>query len=255
VTLEPPPIVGVSAHVELARWGAWQAPAALVSASYVQAVERAGGLAVLLPAPVPPHAVEAWAAAVVRRLDGLVLSGGVDVDPARYGAIPHPATASPRPDRDGWELALTAAALDARLPTLAICRGMQVLNVARGGTLVQHLPDVVGHDGHAPRPGERGVHVVRLDPASATGRLLGLEVSVPTYHHQGLAELGDGLLPVAWATDGTVEAVELTGHPELLAVQWHPEQGDDPRLFEHLLARATSRSRLGHRSVPDTLVR
>jgi putative glutamine amidotransferase len=249
VTQAPPPIVGITAHVELARWRVWEAPAALVSASYVRCVERAGGLAVLLPAPQPSETLPARAAAIVPRLDALVLTGGVDVDPARYGAVPHPETDAPRPDRDGWELTLVGAALDARLPTLAICRGMQLLNVARGGTLVQHLPDVVGHGGHAPAPGEHGVHVVRLDPASATGRLLGKEVGVPTYHHQGIDRLGSGVRPVAWATDGTVEAVEVTGHPELLAVQWHPEQGDDLRLFEALVTWAA------HRATPDTLVR
>jgi putative glutamine amidotransferase len=257
--IEEPPVIGITAQVERARWRTWEAPAALVPAAYARAVERAGGLPALLPAPDPAGAVPRLAGAVVGRFDGLVLTGGVDIDPARYGATPHPKTAPPRRDRDAWELALAGAALDTRLPTLAICRGMQVLNVACGGTLVQHLPDVVGHDRHNPTPGRHGTHDIRLAEDSVAGRLLGPRMTAPTHHHQGLDRLGSGIRPVGWADDGIVEAVELNGHPELLAVQWHPEEGDDPRLFEWLVAQARRRRDRARRREqpvpPDTLVR
>ena len=233
------PVVGITTYVEPASWGVWTAPAALLPASYLRAVERSGAQPVLLPPPddgngdVARRALEATS-----RLDALVLAGGPDVDPARYGAAPHPRTAPSRPERDAWELALAAAALDQERPVLAVCRGMQLLNVALGGTLVQHLPDVVGHDGHAPGPGERGEHAVSIDGDSALGAVLGTRTTVPTYHHQGLDRLADGVEPVAWADDGTVEAVALAGHPQVMAVQWHPEEGADPRLFDWLAAAA-----------------
>ncbi|HEX2316988.1 MAG TPA: gamma-glutamyl-gamma-aminobutyrate hydrolase family protein [Thermomonospora sp.] len=234
---EGPPLIGVTTYLEAARWGVWVREAALLPASYVRAVERAGGVALLLP----PAASLDGVPALVRRLDGLVLTGGPDIDPALYGAQPHERTGPPQPRRDRFELALVRAAVDADLPFLAICRGMQALNVARGGTLVQHLPEAVGHDAHGPGPGRIGTHRVRISPTSTVGRILGESADVPTYHHQAVRRLGGGLVAVAWAEDQVVEAVEVQGHSFGLGVQWHPEDGDDPRLFEALVAAAGRR--------------
>ena len=234
------PVIGISAYTEQARWGVWDTPALLLPRRYANSVTAAGGIPVLLP-PVP--GIEHVAA----RLDGLILSGGGDIDPAAFGAQAHPATGGIRPDRDAAEFALVAAALERGLPFLGICRGLQVLNVARGGTLHQHLPGLVGHDGHAPIPGSYGSHLVRVEPASKLAGLLGdpgplAEFPVPTHHHQAIDRLGAGLTAAAWTADGVIEAVELT-MPEAgfaMAVQWHPEAGDDPRLFRALVAAARS---------------
>jgi putative glutamine amidotransferase len=228
------PLVGLPTYVERARWGVWDRPAALLPASYVAAVADAGGVPVLLP-PAAPGA----AARVVAALDALILTGGADVDPGRYGADRGPATQDPRPDRDGWEVALVAAALDRDLPLLAICRGAQVLNVARGGSLDQHLPDVVGHPGHQPEPAVLGATRVRLAPGSPLASILGAEVKVPCYHHQAIRRLGEGIEAVGWADDGTIEAAVVPGRRFAVAVQWHPEDGDDPRLFRALVAAAS----------------
>ena len=230
---EAPPRVGLPTYVEPARWGVWDRPAALLPHSYVAAVSRAGGLAVLLP-----PAVSAAAGRALDGLDALVLTGGADVDPARYGAGRDPATQPPRPDRDEWEAALVLAALDRDLPLLAICRGAQVLNVALGGTLDQHLPAVVGHTGHLPEPAVLGAVTVRLAPGTPVAAIVGAEVKVPCYHHQAIRRLGRGVEAVGWADDGTVEAAVVTGRRFAVAVQWHPEDGDDPRLFRALVAAA-----------------
>ncbi|MEE6266771.1 gamma-glutamyl-gamma-aminobutyrate hydrolase family protein [Streptomyces noursei] len=223
-----PPLIGISTYQEEARWGAWALPAALVPAGYPRLVRRAGGLAALLP-PGDPET----AAATVARLDGLVIAGGADIAPARYGAQPHPRTGPPALDRDAWELALIEAALAARVPLLGICRGLQLLNVALGGTLVQHL------DGHAGPPGVFGRHEVTSVPGTLLAATLPEPVAVPTYHHQAVDRLGSGLVVSAYAEDGTVEAVELPGAPALtLAVQWHPEAGEDTRVMDALVAAA-----------------
>ncbi len=228
------PLIGISTYLETAAtWRGWTLPAALLPAGYPGMVQAAGGLAALLPPDVPEAAAE-----TVGRLDGLVVAGGEDVDPRRYGAEPHPRTGVPSPDRDAWELALIEAALDAGLPLLGICRGMQLLNVALGGTLVQHLPDVVGHHGHAESEGVFGRHKVRPVPGTRLADALPEPAEVPTYHHQAVDRLGGGLVAVAHTDDGTVEAVELPGEAFVLAVQWHPEMGDDPRLLEALVAAA-----------------
>ncbi len=248
-------LVGISSYAEPARWGPWHAPAALLPLSYAEQVAAAGGVPVLLP-PLPGMT------AAVRRLDALVLSGGGDVDPAGYGAQPHPQTSRVQPGRDRAELDLLAAALAAGLPVLAICRGLQILNVLRGGTLRQHLPEA---GGHRAGPGTFGTHQVRVAPGSRLGRLLGppdagaeLWLDVPTAHHQAIGRLGAGLVATAWAADGTIEAVESSAAAErrsgrsggalpragtdrdefLIAVQWHPEEGTDPRLFRGLLDAA-----------------
>jgi putative glutamine amidotransferase len=178
--------------------------------------------------------------AVLPRLDGLLLAGGPDVEPARYGQVPGPHTQPPSTERDEAELRLLAGAVDGGLPVLAICRGMQLLNVARGGTLVQHLPDVLGSAVHAPLPGAYSAHPVRVAGGSRLAAVLRrTDVgAVPTYHHQGLAELGAGLVATAWAPDGTIEAVEDPSVPFCLGVQWHPEAGADPALFLALVDAA-----------------
>jgi putative glutamine amidotransferase len=231
------PVIGISAYREQARWGVWDTGAVLLPQHYCAQVAAAGGVPVLLP-PLP--GVER----AVGRLDGLVLSGGADVDPGQYGADAHQRTYGVRPDRDAAEAALLAAALDQGLPLLGICRGLQVINVARGGTLHQHLPDLVGHTDHGPTPGAYGAHPVRVTPGSKLAEVLGrTEVDgVPTHHHQAIDRLGDGLTAVAWTPDGVIEAVELDapGSPFALAVQWHPEAGTDPSLFRALVAAASS---------------
>ncbi|MGW7515417.1 gamma-glutamyl-gamma-aminobutyrate hydrolase family protein [Streptomyces sp. NPDC054796] len=225
----PRPLIGVSTYLESSvSWGVWRKPAALLPSGYHQLVQRAGGLAVMLPPDAPTHADE-----VVARLDGLVLAGGPDVEPACYGATPAPETGPPSPERDAWELALARAALARRVPLLGICRGMQVLNVLRGGTLVQHL------EGHRGETGVFAAHEVKPVPGTLLARVLPEPLSVPTYHHQAADRLGEGLAPGAYAEDGTVEALEL---PEaegfVLAVQWHPEEGDDLRVMESLVSHA-----------------
>jgi len=231
------PMIGISAYCELARWGVWEAQAMVLPRRYADRVSAAGGIPVLLP-PVPD--IEE----ALDRLDAVVLSGGGDIDPARYGAPPAAETRSVRAERDTAELALFDAALARRLPVLGICRGMQVINVARGGSLHQHLPAVVGHDGHAPLPGAFGSHPVRITPGSRLGGILdGDEADVPTHHHQAVDRLGSGLTATAWTADGIIEAFELDAgeSPFVLAIQWHPEAGDDPSLFRALVAAARDR--------------
>jgi gamma-glutamyl-gamma-aminobutyrate hydrolase PuuD len=225
------PVVGITTYRETARWGVWNCPAVLVPADYVRQVSAAGGVPVLLP-PIADD-VE-----VLDRLDALVLAGGADVDPARYGADRSPRTGPASADRDDAELALLGAALERDLPVLAVCRGLQLLTVLRGGTLVQHLPDVVGNDDHVPAPGTYGDNAVSIAPGSRLAGLVGTEATWACHHHQAVDRLGDGLTAVAWAQDGTVEAAELDGSRFVLGVQGHPEVGDDARLFTGLVEAA-----------------
>ncbi|MEV0369761.1 gamma-glutamyl-gamma-aminobutyrate hydrolase family protein [Streptomyces sp. NPDC050636] len=230
--MSQPPLIGISTYQQEASWGVWNLPAALVPAGYPRLVQRSGGLAALLPPGDP-----ATAATVVGRLDGLVIAGGADVAPARYGAQPHPRTGPPSLDRDAWELALIEAALAGGVPMLGICRGLQLLNVALGGTLVQHL------DGHAGPPGVFEQHDIKPCPGTLLAGALPEPVSVPTYHHQSVDRLGSGLLASAYAEDGTIEALELPdARGFTLAVQWHPEAGDDTRVMDALVAAARGTS-------------
>ena len=238
----PGPVIGISAYSELARWGVWELQATLIPQNYVDRVAAAGGVPVLLP-PVP------GVAAAVARLDGLIISGGPDVEPTRYGEEAGPRTTVVRPGRDEAELALFRAALDAGKPVLGICRGMQLMNVALGGTLIQHLPDVVGHEGHSPTPGAMGEHAITVGESSCLAGIVGTgPAKVPTHHHQGIGKLGTGLVPTAWADDGTIEAFEIdTGnHPFAVAVQWHPEAGAEDSLFRALVSAAGD-ARSAHR--------
>jgi gamma-glutamyl-gamma-aminobutyrate hydrolase PuuD len=228
------PVIGISAYAELAQWRQWEQPATLLPQTYVDEVAAAGGVPVLLP-PVP--GVEA----AVRHLDGLIISGGPDVHPERYGQEPGPHTTIIRPERDAAELALFQAALDAGKPVLGICRGMQLMNVALGGTLIQHLPDVVGHHKHSPISGGYGEHKVVIGDSGCLPAIVGPgPVAVPTHHHQGVDQLAAGLTATAWSDDGLIEAFELDSHPFAIGVQWHPEAGSQQSLFRALIAAAAS---------------
>ena len=225
------PVVGITTYLTPARWGAWDLEAALVPASYVRAVVRAGGAPLL----VPPGASVSETLDVV---DGLVFSGGSDLDPELYGQEPHPQTFGVDRERDRGELALLSAALARDMPVLAICRGSQVLNVAAGGDLVQHLPDEVGHEQHKHTPGVFADHDVTLDEGTRLAGLLGDHAPVKSHHHQGFGRLGDGLRVAARAEDGAVEAIEDPARRFALGVLWHPEAGEDMKLFAALVDEA-----------------
>jgi gamma-glutamyl-gamma-aminobutyrate hydrolase PuuD len=229
------PIIGITGELEAARWGNWIREAVVSPVSYTRAVERAGGTPVILP-PVPASSVSA----LIAGLNGLLLTGGRDVDPSLYGEAPDEQTDLPDHRRDRFELILTRAAIDADLPFLGVCRGMHILNVARGGTLIQHLPDRLGNESHRPDPVKMTSHNVQVSAASKLGRLVGESALVPAAHHQAIDRLGTGLNPVAWTPDQVVEAIELPGHRFGLGVQWNPEDSDDPRLFEALVTVARS---------------
>lgn len=226
------PIVGITTYAEPAQWGAWHVPTALVPLSYVRAIENAGGRPLL----VPPsgEAIDE----TLDVLDGLVFSGGADLDPALYRADRHPETDGLRPDRDLAESALMEAALARDLPVLAVCRGMQILNVLRGGDLVQHLPEVVGHEEHKHTPGVFADHDVTVSGESRLGRILGDRAPVKSHHHQGVGALGMGLVETAWAEDGTVEGLEDPARRFALGVLWHPEEDEDAALFRALVEEA-----------------
>jgi len=226
------PLVGITSYAERARWGPWDLPAALIPLSYVRSVERAGGRPLL----VPPS--EDGIEETLDALDALVLSGGSDLDPALYGAEPHPETGGVQEDRDRAEVALLRAALERDMPMLAVCRGSQILNVARGGDLVQHLPDVVGSSRHKETPGVFADHDVEVKAGSRLGSVLGERAPVKSHHHQAFERLGEGLEEVAWAGDGTVEGIEDPSQRFALGVLWHPEEGEDAALFRALVEEA-----------------
>jgi putative glutamine amidotransferase len=234
------PVVGITTYVEPASWGHWQLDAALVPYDYVRAVERAGARALL----VPPS--EEGVGETLDALDGLLFSGGADLDPVSYGADAHPETNGTRPERDRSELALLEGALARDMPVLAVCRGFQLLNVARGGDLVQHLPDVVGNDQHREVKGVFSDHGVKIEDDSRLGAVLGDRAPVKSSHHQGVGRIGSGLREVAWADDGTIEGLEDPEQRFAVGVLWHPEAGEDARLFEELVGEA-ARYREEHR--------
>jgi putative glutamine amidotransferase len=233
------PVIGITAYVERASWGHWvDVPGALVPHRYVRQVEDAGAIAVVVPPR--PDADDDTALEIVERLDGVVLAGGVDVAPELYADERHASVQASRPDRDSTEMAIARATAEADVPVLGICRGMQVMAVAAGGLLEQHLPDRVGHHDHSPAPATYGSHPVHTVAGTRLAAILGEEVDVPSYHHQSVLT-HPGYEPSAWAPDGTLEAMEDPTAFFRLAVQWHPEVGTDPRLFRALVEAASSR--------------
>jgi putative glutamine amidotransferase len=227
------PVIGITSYApETVKWGIWEVPAALVPLVYVRAVERAGGRPLLVP-PAEDGIEETLGA-----LDGIVFSGGEDIAPDAYGHEPHPETSGVHEGRDRAELALLRAALERDMPVLAICRGSQVLNVALGGDLVQHLPEVVGDEKHKHTPGVFADHDVDVKTDTRLGQLLGDRAPVKSHHHQGYGRLGEGLVESAHAEDGTIEAFEDPSRRFALGVLWHPEEGEDFRLFEQLVEEA-----------------
>jgi len=227
------PVIGITTYVVPARWSYWDLEAALVPAAYVQAVEAAGGRALLVP-PAKDGLEE-----TLDSFDGLVFSGGSDLDPELYGQEAHEETTGVVRARDEAELALLSGALERDMPVLAICRGSQVMNVARGGDLVQHLPEVVGHEAHKhDPPGVFADHDVDLVNGTRVQRLLGDRAPVKSHHHQGFGRLGEGLREAARAEDGTVEALEDPSRRFAIGVLWHPEAGEDFALFQGLVDEA-----------------
>jgi gamma-glutamyl-gamma-aminobutyrate hydrolase PuuD len=219
------PRIGVTTYLEVAAWGTWERPAALVPQVYLDGVVKAGGAPLLLP----PLGTDPY---VLDVLDGLVLIGGADIVPESYGAQAHEKTKT-RPERDESETTLLRAAMDRDVPVLGLCRGAQLVNVLLGGTLHQHLPEVVGHDDHRPGPSVFGACPVRIEPGTRLADILGTEAKVPCYHHQALDRIAPELRPTAVSEDGIVEALESTDGSWLVGVQWHPEEDpDDRRLFE-----------------------
>ena len=235
-------MIGLTCYVEPVTRAVWQdVPSATVPYSYVRNLEQAGGLVVI----IPPRADgdPGLAAEILSRLDGLVIAGGTDVDPDRYSRPRHAAVQESREDRDAMELALATAAAEQHVPVLGICRGMQVMAVAAGGDLEQHLPDRVGHQDHSPQDGVYGSHPVSTVAGTRLSSLLGDTTVVPSYHHQSVLT-HPGFVPAAWAADGTLEAMEDPDDAGFrLAVQWHPEEGDDPRLFAALVEAAARHTR------------
>ncbi len=240
-----PPVIGVTTYLQRAQTGVWDVEAAFLPRVYLDGVIAAGGVPVLLsPQPVDPDVVDA----VLARIDGLIVTGGADVDPAHYGAAPHPATDPPQAARDAWEFALLQRAVEIDLPFLGICRGMQVLNVLRGGTLHQHLPDVVGDTRYQLGGGRFARVPIRVDAGSRLARLVGEHIDAAVYHHQAVDRPGEGVVVTARSADGVVEAVELEGAAHGLAVQWHPEEDpDDRRLFRSVVDAARRHRDAGRR--------
>lgn len=237
------PVIGISTYREPADWGSWhQVRADLLPAAYADAVRAGGGVPVLLP----PNLDAEDARAAIDRLDGLVIGGGADVDPVRYRQQPGEHTAGWRADRDASELALLDAADVRELPTLGICRGMQMMAVQAGGTLTQHVPDIVGHRHHSPAPGVYGSTVVAVQEDSRLAEIIGGSITAPCHHHQSV-DAHPGFAAVARASDGLLEAMENRDRPFWLGVQWHPETDTDMRLFEALVdaARGSAAGRGG----------
>ncbi len=236
-----PPVIGVGAAREPARWAVWELPAALVASNYLEAIERAGAIPLLIP---PSDIVRRHPDTVLERVDGLMLTGGPDLDPAGYGAELSADTEEVMPARDAPELVLARRAHELGIPVLGICRGMQVINVAFGGSLLQHLPAAVGHEGHRRHLGSfEGVeHDVAVSPGSRIGAIEdGERAIVRSHHHQAVEAVGDGLEVTARAPDGVPEALEGAGGDYLLGVQWHPEADPDSRVIESLVRAAGER--------------
>ena len=233
------PNIGVTAATEKVSYGVWEEMPAIISpARYAEAVQRAGGRTILLP-PDPEDAEDPNG--VLDLLDALIVTGGAgDLNPALYDEEPHPETGPVQEERDAYELALVRAALRREMPILGICRGMQVLNVAYGGTIEQHLPDALGHEEHRHTPGTFADHEVRLEPGSLAARAAGSETTpVKSHHHQGIKEVGSGLEVTGWAEDDAVEALEDPSCPFVLGVLWHPEEDERSRIIKALVSEVS----------------
>jgi putative glutamine amidotransferase len=228
------PVIGITTYLTTARWSYWELPAALIPASYVRSVARAGGVPLL----VPPSGGDGFEE-ILDALDGLVFSGGSDLDPELYGEDAHPETTGVIRERDDFELALMTAALARDLPVLAICRGSQVLNVALGGGIEQHVPDRVGNEVHKEIPGVFAEHDVEVTPGTRLASIVGARTHVKSHHHQSFTGVGEHLQVTARADDGTPEGLEDPSRRFTLGVLWHPEEGEDLALFEALVAEAT----------------
>jgi putative glutamine amidotransferase len=234
------PLIGVCAAVEKATFGVWKdEPATLLPLSYARAIHGAGGMMALLP---PDRRATEDPDELLNRIDALVLGGGADIDAESQGVEAHPETVGTNPDRDNFEIALARRALEHGIPLLGVCRGMQVLNVACGGTLDQHLPDRLGHDRHRPVPGSWAEHDVRIEPGSLAAQAAGTEhLTVKTHHHQGVDAIPESLAATAWATDDeNVEAIESADGQFTLGVLWHPEEDANDRVIPALIERASS---------------
>jgi putative glutamine amidotransferase len=233
------PLIGLSTYREQARWGVWDQLADLLPSAYANSVEQVGGVPLLLPPAAEAGAAAEAATAVVARLDGLLISGGADIDPRRYGQRPHARTAHWREDRDAWEVALLAAAEAAELPTLGVCRGMQLMAVRAGGALDQHMPERVGHDRHSPGGDVFGATQVDTVEGTRVAALVGERLAVHCHHHQSVTA-HPGFEPAGYAADGTLEAMEQPGDRFCVAVQWHPEMVHDAGLFHALVTAAAT---------------
>jgi putative glutamine amidotransferase len=239
-TTMPRPLIGVCAAVENATFGVWKdEPATLLPLSYARAIHGAGGMMALLP---PDRRATESPDELLERIDALVLGGGADIDPESRGIEAHPETIGTNPDRDNFEIALALGALKRGIPLLGVCRGMQVLNVACGGTLDQHLPDRLGHNRHRPVPGSWAEHEVRLEPGSLAATAAGtVQLTVKSHHHQGVDAIPESLSASAWATDDqNVEAIESADGEFVLGVLWHPEEDANDQVIPALVERATS---------------
>jgi putative glutamine amidotransferase len=232
------PLIGVCAAVERTSFGVWKdEPAVLLPLSYARAIHGAGGMMAMLP---PDRRATEHPDELLDRLDALVLGGGADIDPESQGADAHPETVGSNPDRDRFEIALARGALERGMPLLGVCRGMQIMNVACGGTLDQHIPDRIGHELHRPVPGTWAEHEVRLEPGSLAARAAGSErLVVKSHHHQGVDEIGRGLAASGWAVDDKViESVESADGGFVLGVLWHPEEDLEDHVIPALVETA-----------------
>jgi putative glutamine amidotransferase len=242
------PVIGICTALERARWSVWDQQAYLLPRSYIRAIQRAGGLALMLP---PDEAIEREPDEILDLVDGLILAGGADIDPSSYGEEAHPETRGTVPERDGFELALARRAIERDIPLLGICRGMQLMNVATGGTLLQHLPDSHGHHEHRRNPGtfDGADHDVRLSEGSLAARAAGEAVhATKSHHHQGIDRVGTGLQVTGWSLiDELPEALEMPDRRFALGVQWHPEADEGSRLVAALVMEADA-ARNGRRA-------
>jgi putative glutamine amidotransferase len=233
------PLIGVCAAIERASFGVWtDEPATLLPLSYSRAIHGAGGMMALLP---PDRIAEKEPDELLSRIDALVLGGGADIDPEDRGIERHPETVGTNPDRDRFEVALALRALERGIPLLGVCRGMQVLNIACGGTLDQHIPERLGHEIHRPVPGSWAEHEVRIEPGSLAAEVTGTDrLTVKSHHHQGVDRVADTLTATAWATDDeSVEAIESGDGSFALGVLWHPEEDAADAIFPALVERAS----------------